>query len=81
MSSNTIQAKYRKTQRGEALVLQGEQSNNILQAKCRKPECAHVWTVAHLPMDLLDVATCAKRATCPKCADTKPLVNPTSKKS
>jgi len=56
-------------------------STDILQAKCRKPECAHIWTVAYLPMGLADAATCAKRATCPKCADTKPLVNPTTKQS
>lgn len=26
-------------------------STDILQAKCRKPECAHVWTIAYLPIN------------------------------
>lgn len=47
-----------------------------LNAKCRKPECAHVWAIAYLPMPVMDVATCGKRATCPMCGDTKPLLGP-----
>ena len=49
-------------------------TKHTLDAKCRDPKCAHVWTVAHLPMQLPKAAEIAARAACPKCGDTKPLV-------
>lgn len=49
-------------------------TSNELRAKCRNGDCQHIWTVAHLPMDLAIVAKLAARAACPKCGDTKPLV-------
>jgi len=49
-------------------------TQNTLDAKCRVESCGHVWTVAQLPMQLTKVAALAKRAACPKCGDTKPLV-------
>lgn len=41
-------------------------------AKCRI--CAHCWIVAYLPMDIGKMAKAAKRATCPTCGDTKPVI-------
>lgn len=56
-------------------------SANELRAKCRKPECAHVWVIAYLPMDLATTAKLAGRAGCPKCGDLKPLVAKESDKT
>jgi hypothetical protein len=49
-----------------------EQPDKGLWAKCR--DCAHCWIVAYYPADMRLLGKVMKRACCPKCGDTKPLV-------
>lgn len=41
-------------------------------AKCRK--CSHCWPAAYAPMPITDFCRTAKRAVCPMCGDTKPVI-------
>jgi hypothetical protein len=47
-----------------------------LNARCRDEACAHVWTVAYLPMPMESVTLLMQRAACPMCADLDPFVMP-----
>ncbi len=40
--------------------------------KCRK--CSHCWAAAYLPLTAETFAKIAKRAACPMCGDSKPVV-------
>jgi hypothetical protein len=46
--------------------------SHTLDAQC--PQCAHRWTVAHLPMRLDKVAALCQRAACAKCGNTSPVL-------
>lgn len=45
---------------------------HTLDAQC--PQCAHRWTVAHLPMPLAKVAALCQRAACARCGNTSPTL-------
>lgn len=48
----------------------------MLNARCRHNGCAHVWTIAYLPMPMESVTLLMQRAACPMCADLDPFVMP-----
>lgn len=45
-------------------------------AHCRKHECNFEWVVLYLPQPIDVFSEAAKRAYCPKCGDTKPMLGP-----
>lgn len=61
-----------KTLEDAMVAAAAEEPKRPFWAKCRK--CSHCWPAAYAPMGAQAFCRAVKRATCPMCGDTKPLI-------